>query len=124
MASGNITAGNAILSAMAGIGTSTDQIETAVTRLEASGGSGGVFVENSQSLTIGGIEAAQVGLMSTSGDIVVCVNGALTVTENVTASVPQRHSEDNRLSGRISASDGQQRRDGQFGQWQCRDPVR
>lgn len=85
-ASGNITAGNAILSAMAGIGTSTDQIGTAVTRLEASGGSGGVFVENSQSLTIGGIEAAQVGVMSTSGDIVVCVNGALTVTENVTAS--------------------------------------
>ncbi|MHC4876591.1 MAG: cadherin-like domain-containing protein, partial [Planctomycetota bacterium] len=81
----NISAGNTILSAIGGVGTSADLIETNVSRLEASGASGGVFIENQQSLTIGSIEAAQVGVMSTSGDIVVCAKGTLTVSENVAA---------------------------------------
>ena len=51
----DITADDIVLLAGTGIGTSVDPLETSASNLEASGGTGGVFVANTGSLTIGGI---------------------------------------------------------------------
>lgn len=82
-ASGNITAGNAVLRGLAGVGTSGDVIETTVSRLEGAGGSGGFFVLNSGSLSIGGISTT-IGLTTTTGNVDVRANGSLMIEEPVT----------------------------------------
>ncbi len=78
----NLTAGNAILRGSAGVGIAIDAIETSLSNLEGSGGSGGFFVSDNGALTIGGINGV-VGVSATSGDIRVVSTGALDVTENV-----------------------------------------
>lgn len=80
----NITAGNAILRGLAGVGTLADPIETTVSRLEGAGGSGGFFELNTSSLAIGGITAGTTGISTTTGSIDIRVDGALTIEENVT----------------------------------------
>jgi hypothetical protein len=81
----NITSGNALLRAVAGVGSSNDPIETTVNGLAGVGGSTGFFIVNSQALTI-----AQIGLMSgiatTTGDIDVRANGSIVIAQNVTSS--------------------------------------
>lgn len=85
-AANNLTAGNAILTADAGVGTVADPLETTLSRLEATGGTGGVFVTDADSLTIGGIDGGTTGVSSGTGDIDVRTNGGtLTVEENVTS---------------------------------------
>jgi hypothetical protein len=85
-ATNNLTAGNAILIATAGVGTAADPIETTISRLEAAGGTGGVFVTDADSLTIGGIDAGQIGVSSGIGNIAVrTASGTQTVEENVTS---------------------------------------
>lgn len=85
-AANNLTAGNAILTADGGVGTVADPIETTLSRLEAVGGTGGVFVTDADSLTIGGIDAGTIGVSSGTGDIDVrTTSGTLTVEENVTS---------------------------------------
>ena len=81
--SNNITAGNAQLRGLAGVGTSGDPIDTNVTRLEGVGGTGGFFVTNSSALTIGGLSAV-IGITTSSGNINVQAT-SLTVSENVSA---------------------------------------
>lgn len=80
----NITAGNAILRGLVGVGTAADPIETTVSRLEGAGGSGGVFDVNTGSLAIGGISAGTTGISTTTGHIDIRADGTLTVEENVT----------------------------------------
>jgi len=85
-ATNNLTAGNAILTATAGVGTVADPIETTISRLEATGGTGGVFVTDVDSLTIGGIDVGTIGVSSGTGNIDVrTTTGTLTVEENVTS---------------------------------------
>ena len=85
-ASTNITAFGAEISGSGGVGSASNAIETSVARLEGAGGSGGIYVVDSDDLTLGGVSAT-VGLTATSGDIDVRTDGgALIVSENVTAS--------------------------------------
>jgi fibronectin-binding autotransporter adhesin len=80
----NVTGPSIFLQAGLGVGTAGNAIETTVANLEASGGTGGVFVSNTGALTIGGIGAMD-GVSATGGDIVVTTTGALTIAENVAA---------------------------------------
>jgi Ca2+-binding RTX toxin-like protein len=81
----NLSGGNAVLLAGAGIGTSSDPIETALARLEAAGGSGGVFVTNPNTvLSLGGV-AATVGVSATSAAVSVTSGLALNVDADVQA---------------------------------------
>ena len=70
--------------ATAGVGSGANLLESTVNNLEASGGTGGVFVSNNGALTLGLI-GATVGVSATGGDIVVTTTGLMTVAENVTA---------------------------------------
>lgn len=79
----DIIAQNAILQATAGIGSSSNAIDTAVSRLEANG-SGGMWINNTGNLSIGGI-SPMIGLTIT-GDLSLTNAGSVTVSENVTAS--------------------------------------
>ncbi|BAS54198.1 GLUG domain-containing protein [Leptolyngbya boryana NIES-2135] len=79
----DITAQNAILQATSGIGSASNAIDTAVSRLEANG-SGGMWINNTGNLSIGGI-SPMIGLTIT-GDLSLTNAGSVTVSENVTAS--------------------------------------
>lgn len=84
-ATNNLTAGNAVLRALGGVGNSGDPIETTVSRLEAAGGTGGVFVSNAGDLSLGGISAA-TGVSTTTGTVRIRTAGSLTVEEAVIVS--------------------------------------
>ncbi|QDU28396.1 Hemolysin, chromosomal [Anatilimnocola aggregata] len=74
------------LSLLSGSGVGTgDPLEVVATNLEASGGTGGVFVTNTGALTIGGIDIGTIGVSAGGNDIVITTTVALTVAENVTA---------------------------------------
>ena len=75
-----MTVGNLIVS---GNGISGGAIETTVSRIEGSGGDNGISIVNSQSLTIGGIDAGTVGLTANDGNLNVQANGAVVIEENV-----------------------------------------
>jgi trimeric autotransporter adhesin len=79
----DITSQSAILSATAGIGSSGNALDTAISRLEAIGSSG-LYVNNTGNLAIGGISAL-VGIGMT-GDISLVNAGSVTINENVIAS--------------------------------------
>ncbi|MCL4206325.1 MAG: hypothetical protein KJ000_27905 [Pirellulaceae bacterium] len=79
----NVTALELLITASNGVGTSGNPLETEVSRLEAFGGAGGVFVDNTGGLTIGGIDAGVTGVSSTSGSIHVTASSLLTVNERV-----------------------------------------
>lgn len=85
----NAAASNLVAAAVvitgAGFGTSSDPIESSVARLEATGGAGGVWVVNSKSLMIGGVDPMP-GLRALNGAIGVSLtSGSLTVAEPVSA---------------------------------------
>ena len=79
----NVTGTGIFLQAAAGIGAAANPLETTVANLEASGGTGGVYIANTGNLIVGGVSAL-VGLSATGGDIVVSSAGSLTVGESVT----------------------------------------
>ncbi|MFO0885669.1 MAG: hypothetical protein U0894_16030, partial [Pirellulales bacterium] len=81
-ATANVTATNLAMSASTGIGSSVDPIETAVSNLEATTGSGGIFVANAGNLQIGGVNGI-VGVNAVSGNIVVTTTGSLQNIEGV-----------------------------------------
>ena len=56
----NITSADVEIQASIGIGTLTNPLQTTVQRLEASGGSEGVFFANSGNLQIGGISPSRI----------------------------------------------------------------
>jgi ELWxxDGT repeat protein/autotransporter-associated beta strand protein len=81
-----ITAADLELSAASGVGTTAAPLVVDVDRLEADGGSGGVFLQNSGNLQIGGISSSVLnlsGLSATGSDIVVAAGGSLTTIESV-----------------------------------------
>lgn len=79
----DISGGWAILTAGSGIGTSSDALETEVDRLEASGGIGGIWIDNTGGLIIGGI--SDVNGLNADGPIVVTASSPVTVKENVSS---------------------------------------
>jgi hypothetical protein len=84
----DITAANALLKAATGIGPA-NALELAVARLEAAAGSGGIWANDTNGLTIGGITSSALpGATSTTGllaggAIVITTTGFLRVVENV-----------------------------------------
>jgi hypothetical protein len=78
----DVTAANLALQASTGIGTSTDNIITAVSNLVAQTTTGGIFVSNTGDLTVGfsGDPFQGVTVTGTSGDIVLTDAGSVTVT--------------------------------------------
>ena len=82
----NVTATSLEVQAATGIGSSGTPLSTVVQKLEAVGGSGGVFIANTGNLQIGGISQSLLGLtgLSASGsDIVLVVTGTLTTVEAI-----------------------------------------
>ncbi|MEQ8854305.1 LamG-like jellyroll fold domain-containing protein [Gimesia sp.] len=77
----NVTASQLVLNSNLSIGQLADAIDTAIASLEADAGTGGLFLDNTGALTIGGI-TAQDGL-DADQDIVVHNTGTLNVTETV-----------------------------------------
>jgi fibronectin-binding autotransporter adhesin len=82
----DITGSTLVMSAATGIGDG-DAIETQVGKLEAVSTSGNVRVDNTGSLTIGGI-GDLVGVNASAGSVAISATGTLNVDENVTASGP------------------------------------
>jgi hypothetical protein len=78
----DVTAANLALQASTGIGTSTDNIITAVSNLVAQTSTGGIFLNNAGDLTDGfsGDPFQGVTVTGTSGDIVLTDAGSVTVT--------------------------------------------
>jgi Ca2+-binding RTX toxin-like protein/acetolactate synthase small subunit len=79
----DVTARSAVFQAGAGVGQVTNAIETAISNLEASAGTGGVWIDNTGNLVVGGLSSV-VGL---SGNLAILLNnrGSLRVQENVTS---------------------------------------
>ncbi|MBN2437042.1 MAG: hypothetical protein JXL20_00400, partial [Deltaproteobacteria bacterium] len=87
-AGNDIDAPAALLLSAAGVGQAGNALESTVYRLEADGGSGGIRLDNTGALTIGGIDTllgnATVGLTAEE-DIVIRAMSPLTVSEDVTS---------------------------------------
>jgi len=79
----NVTANLLGMEAATGIATNANRLETRAVNLEAAGGTGGIFVENQQSLRIGGVSGALNGLSATGSDIKVFTTGAMFVDEQI-----------------------------------------
>jgi Ca2+-binding RTX toxin-like protein len=79
-----LTASSLILNAATGIGDPGNPLETEVEMIEADAGAGGIWIDNTGDLVIGGI-SAQVGLRG-EGDIVVTASSPLTLNEDVISS--------------------------------------
>ncbi len=80
-AANNLTAASAILSSTTGIGSSGDPIETVLSQVQATTGTGGIFLSNtSAALATSGVISA-----TTSGDISVVTSADLTIGHAVTA---------------------------------------
>lgn len=82
-AANNVTAGQLVATAISGIGTAADPIETTVGAIEADGGTAGVFIVNTGTLVVGGISGALSGVISTTGNISISSTGDLTLNEPV-----------------------------------------
>ncbi|MBM83138.1 MAG: hypothetical protein CMJ78_21460, partial [Planctomycetaceae bacterium] len=82
----DVTAGTLIGMSVTGIGVG-DALEAAVSRLEADGGTGGIFVSNTGALEIGNATAGIAGLVATNADITVSTtSGSMTLNEGVASS--------------------------------------
>ncbi len=78
----NVTGTGIVLQAAAGVGTAANPIETTLANLEASGGSGGVFIANIGNLTIGSVGLAN-GISASGDDVVLVAAGSVTVAESI-----------------------------------------
>ncbi|HCO25875.1 MAG TPA: hypothetical protein DIT97_23670, partial [Gimesia maris] len=76
----NVTASQLIMNSNLSIGQLADAIDTSVSFLEADAGTGGLFLDNTGNLTIGGI-STQVGL-DANVEMLVNVTGTLNITED------------------------------------------
>ncbi len=78
----NVVADGLALNSITGITSSADVLETTVSKLAANGGSGGVFVSNTGSLTLQTVGA--VGSVTASGGRIAIVNsGAIQVADGI-----------------------------------------
>ncbi|NCQ31950.1 MAG: hypothetical protein GW802_31870 [Armatimonadetes bacterium] len=83
----NVAATNLALTAASGIGTAADPLEVMVDNLEASGGTGGVYVTDLEGgVTLGGVTPILAGVTVTSGNLVITALSPLWVIEAVTNS--------------------------------------
>ncbi len=81
----NITGGGIFLQAGTGIGTAVDPLESTITNFEAATATGGVFLNNTGTLNIGGVTATLSGVDVTgaSGAISLVATGSISVvTQN------------------------------------------
>ena len=76
----NITALAAIITGGTGVGTSANPLDTNLANLEADGGIGGVFINEANALTIGGVSAMD-GVSAGTGDIEITTGGSLSIAE-------------------------------------------
>ena len=76
-----VAGGNAVLTASQGIGTASVPIQTNVQDLEADSGTGGLWLSNAGSLTVGG--GGSIKGLHAAGMISVSSAGAMTVAEDV-----------------------------------------
>ncbi|MBI2202188.1 MAG: hypothetical protein HYU43_09670, partial [Armatimonadetes bacterium] len=80
----NVTATNLTLSAVSGIGLSTDLLDTTVSGLEAETDTGGIHVSNTGDLSIGGVTGLLGGaVVNTSGDITLINAGDVSIVDTV-----------------------------------------
>jgi len=81
----NLTAAGVALTAGTGIGGSADaDIDTTVANLEALTTSGGIVIQETDAITLGGVNGTLSGVdVTTSGNIVVTANGSITVSEQI-----------------------------------------
>lgn len=81
-AANNITAPNVALTAVTGVGTAADPIETMLTNFEATSATGGVFLSNAGALNIGNVNGALNGVDVTgaSGNISLVATGSINVS--------------------------------------------
>ncbi len=85
-ATNNLTASGASFISDTGIGTLINPIETVLSNLEASTNTGGVFIDNTGSLIIGGVGGLD-GVDAGTGDVEINSTADLTVDENVSGDV-------------------------------------
>jgi hypothetical protein len=78
----DVTGSSLVVTSISGVGASGDVLSTAVSNLEAVGGTGGVFVSNTGDLTIGGI-GATVGVSAANADIRITAASNLTISEAI-----------------------------------------
>ena len=86
----DVSAASLVLLSTTGVATSVDPLETDVDQLEADGGTGGVYVENTGDLEIGNIAGsfiagglgAEVGIVA-DNDIEISATGSMTVSEEI-----------------------------------------
>ncbi|GEM_PF-3039057 len=110
----DITAGSLAASAATGIGTALDPLLTAVGKLEAFGGTGGVFITNTGALAIGGVSSL-IGVSAAGLPIQIFSASPITVNELVTqtggaditlASLGANAVDDLTLNANVEASGG------------------
>lgn len=110
----DLTAASLIASAASGIGTLANPLLTAVSALEAYGGTGGVYITNTGALAIGGL-SGMAGVSALSGGIQILTKSPLTVNElvkemgggNITlAALGKTVSDDLTLNANVVASGG------------------
>ena len=101
----NLTAGTTTLSAGSGIGTSADPLETAIDTLTAKAKTGGVFVTETDALTLGTVTAtgsgSDVAITNAGGDLRL---GSVSARNQVTLSAGGSLLDDNGAALNISAS--------------------
>jgi uncharacterized repeat protein (TIGR01451 family) len=74
-----LTVPNLALQASSGIGTRSEPLETAVSVLSAAAATGGIYIDNSGNLSIGGGVLPKVTGLKTSGDIQLQNTGSITL---------------------------------------------
>jgi len=83
----DIIATDTVLTAGTGAGLALNALETRTSRLEAAGGSGGIFVDDRDGLVIGDVTSHDAGPatdgLNADGDIRVATTGFMRVVENV-----------------------------------------
>ncbi|NCO39043.1 MAG: hypothetical protein GW892_10095, partial [Armatimonadetes bacterium] len=101
----NLTAGTTTLSAGSGIGTSADPLETALGTLSAKTTAGGIFVTETDALTLGTVTAtgsgSDVAITNAGGDLRL---GSVSARNQVTLSAGGSLLDDNGAALNISAS--------------------
>ncbi len=80
----NLTAGEALLTALDGVGVVANAIESRISRVEGSGGNGAFVLDNTGPLTIGNVDVGTMGV-SASGDVRITTASPMVVAEDVTS---------------------------------------
>ena len=80
----NLIANKTSLSATGHIGTTAYPIDAQLNHLESKANYGNTYIENAGTLELGGVVAEQTGIAS-GGEVIIVVEGAVNITEAITA---------------------------------------